>query len=71
MPQRQLPFFPDGVTQISGLLAFRVTDDRVTYLNGNMPVFFHEKDDIATFRMITAQFCINGNAKDANPVSST
>jgi transposase len=65
MPQRQLPLFPDGVTQISGLLAFCVTDDRVTYLNGNMPVFFHEKDDIATFRMITAQFCINGNARQA------
>ena len=49
MPQIQLPFFPEGVTQISDLLAFRVEDGRVAYFNGNMPVFIHDKDDIATF----------------------
>ena len=65
MPKIQLPFFPEGVTQISDLLAFRVEDGRVAYFNGNMPVFIHDKDDIATFRMITAQFCVNGNAKQA------
>ena len=65
MPQTQLPFFPEGVTRISDLLAFRVEDGRVTYFNGNMPVFIHDKDDIATFRMITAQFCVNGNASQA------
>jgi transposase-like protein len=65
MPQTQLPFFPEGVTRISDLLAFRVEDGRVTYFNGNMPVFIHDKDDIATFRMITAQFCVNGNARQA------
>ena len=65
MPQIQLPFFPEGVTQISDLLAFRVEDGRVAYFNGNMPVSVHDKDDIATFRMITAQFCVNGNAKQA------
>ena len=65
MPQIQLPFFPEGVTQISDLLAFRVEDGRVAYFNGNMPVFIHDKDDIATVRMITAQFCVNGNAKQA------
>ena len=65
MPQIQLPFFPEGVTHITPLLAFCVEDGRVTYFNGNMPVFIHDKDDIATFRMITAQFCVNGNAKQA------
>jgi len=30
-----------------------------------MPVFVHDADDIASFRMITSQFCINGNAKQA------
>ena len=65
MPQTQLPFFPEGVTQISDLLAFRVEDGRVTYFNGNMPVFIHDKGDTATFRMITAQFCANGNARQA------
>jgi len=65
MPQIQLPFFSEGVTQISDLLAFRVEDGRVAYFNGNMPVFIHDKDDIATFRMVTAQFCVHGNAKQA------
>ena len=37
----------------------------MTYFNRRMPVFVHAEGDIATFRMITAQFCINGNAKQA------
>ena len=64
MPQIQLPFFPEGVTHITPLLAFCVEDGRVTYFNGNMPVFIHGKDDIAAFMMITAQFCVNGNREN-------
>lgn len=26
-----------------------------------MPVFAHDVDDLRTFRMITSQFCVNGN----------
>jgi transposase len=66
MPQIQLPFFPEGVTHITPLLAFCVEDGRVTYFNGNMPVFVHDQGDIATFRMITAQFCVSGNARQAD-----
>jgi transposase len=65
MPQMQLPFFPDGVEHINAQLAFEKRDGQVTYCNGNMPVFIHAEDDVATFRMITAQFCINGNATQA------
>ena len=65
MPQMHLPFFPDGVEHITSELAVEKKDGRVTYFNGHMPVFIHAEDDIATFRMITAQFCINGNAKQA------
>ena len=65
MPQIQFPFFPEGVTHITPLLAFSKQDARVTYFNGNMPVFIHDEDDLASFRMITAQFCANGNAKQA------
>ena len=66
MPQMHLPFFPDGVEQITPELAFEKRDGQVTYFNGHMPVFIHADRDIATFRMITAQFCINGNAKQAD-----
>jgi hypothetical protein len=37
----QLPFFPEGVTHIMALLAFRKEDARVVYFNGSMPVFVH------------------------------
>lgn len=63
MPQIQLPFFPEGVTHITPLLAFGVEDGRITYFNGSMPVFVHDQEDVASFRMITAQFCVTGNAK--------
>jgi transposase len=65
MSQIQLPLFPAGVTQITAVLAFSKEDGRVTYFNGSMPVFVHEEEDLASFRMITAQFCVNGNATQA------
>jgi transposase-like protein len=65
MPQMQLPIFPDGVEHINAQLAFEKRDGQVTYFNGSMPVFIHAENDIATFRMISAQFCINGNATQA------
>ena len=65
MPQLQLPFFPDGVTYITNQLAFRRQDGQVTYFNGHMPVFSHADSDIATFRMITSQFCVTGHVKQS------
>ncbi|MGH8653783.1 MAG: hypothetical protein ACREYE_17145 [Gammaproteobacteria bacterium] len=66
MPQRHLPFFPPGVSYITRELAFSKERDQVTYFNGHMPVFIHDAEDIAIFRMITSQFCVNGNAKQAD-----
>jgi len=66
MPQRHLPFFPQGVSYITRELAFSKKNGQVTYFNGHMPVFIHDAEDIATFRMITSQFCVNGNAKQAD-----
>jgi len=66
MPQMHLPFFPDGVEHITSELAVEKRDGQVTYFNGHMPVFIHAEADTPTFRMITAQFCINGNAKQAD-----
>ncbi|MGH8609484.1 MAG: helix-turn-helix domain-containing protein [Gammaproteobacteria bacterium] len=65
MPQRHLPFFPCGVTHITPELAFQKEHGQVIYFNGHMPVFIHDEKDVATFRMITGQFCVNGNAKQA------
>jgi len=68
MPQIQLPIFPPGVTHITPVLAFSKQEGRVTYFNGSMPVFVHEEEDRASFQMITAQFCVNGHAKQAEIV---
>ena len=66
MPQRHLPMFPAGVTHITNELAFERRDGKIAYFNGHMPVFVHAEDDIATFRMITSQFCESGYAKQCD-----
>ncbi|MGH8625774.1 MAG: hypothetical protein ACREYC_11060 [Gammaproteobacteria bacterium] len=68
MPQMLLPLFPDGVTHITSELAFIKRDGQITYFNGQMPVFVHDEADICTFRLITSQFCVNGNAKQVDIV---
>ena len=61
MPQLHLPMFPHGVTSITPELAVEKREGQVTYFNGHMPIFLHAEHDVRTFRMITAQFCVNGN----------
>ena len=68
MPSGMLPFFPAGVTHINHALAFKKEDGRVTYFNYSMPIFIHDESDMASFRMITAQFCVNGNVKQADVI---
>src|ERR1700735_2240967 len=66
MPQRHLPMFPAGVTHITNELAFERRDGKIAYFNGHMPVFAHAEDDVATFRMITSQFCESGYTKQCD-----
>jgi transposase-like protein len=71
MPQGFLPIFPPGTTCINDILSFESQDKTITYYNGFMPVFAHQEDDISTFRMILAQFYVNGNASQAELVKAT
>ena len=66
MPQMQFPFFPEGVTHITPRLAFSEQDGRVTYFTGDLPVFVHDVEDIDSFRMITAQFCVSASARQVD-----
>jgi hypothetical protein len=59
MPQVLLPIFPHGVTEINALLAVKNENGQVVYFNGCMPIFSHDEYDKASFKMITAQFCVN------------
>lgn len=68
MPQLILPMFPQGVTHITGALAVACEGDRVAYFHGVLPVFTHERSDVATFRMLTSQFVVNGNCQQRDIV---
>jgi transposase len=62
MPQVQLPIFPEGTTLITPELAVQRRGERVVYFNGHLPVFTHEPNDLASFRMFTTQLIVNGTA---------
>ena len=66
MPQLHLPMFPAGVTPITDELAFERRDGKIAYFNGQIAVFVHAEDDVATFRMITSQFCSHGHARQCD-----
>ena len=68
MTQLQLPIFPAGSTEVTHDLAFEKRDGQVTYFYGTLPVFSHAESDIASFRMITAQFYLNGYVKQMDIV---
>jgi transposase len=62
MPQAQLPIFPEGTTLITPELAFERRGDQVVYFNGQLPVFTHEQNDLASFRLFITQLIVNGTA---------
>ena len=68
MPQMQMAFFPQGVTHINPMLAFSKAGGKIAYVTGNLQIYSHEEDDSVAFKMITAQFCANGMAKQAEVV---
>ena len=68
MAQQQLPIFPVGSTEVTHDLAFEKRDGQVTYFYGTLPVFSHAENDIASFKMITAQFYLNGYVKQMDIV---
>jgi len=63
MPQLLLPIFPDAVTPIKGLLSVGKQDGQIVYFHGILPVFSHAQEDLATFRMITAQLIAQGHLR--------
>ncbi len=65
MPKVHLPIFSEGTTAINIDLAADKRKNKITYFNGMMPVFTHDESDLNTFRMITSQFYVNGNATQA------
>ena len=65
MPQIQLPIFPTSSSYITDELAFEQREGTVYYFNGHLPVFSHQHDDIASFRLFSSQLIVNGNASQS------
>jgi hypothetical protein len=63
MPQRQLPIFPAGVTEINSSIAVQREAGQVWYIHGHLPVFHHEEADLGSFRMFTSQMIVNGTVR--------
>lgn len=70
MPQVQLPIFPVGASAITPELAFQRREQQVVYLNGHLPVFTHEVNDLASFRFFTTQLIVNGTASQSEIVKA-
>ena len=70
MPQMLLPIFPFESTSINSLLGFCRKDEMVYYFNGMMPIFSHPVNDLRSFRLITSQLIVNGNASPKEIVES-
>ncbi len=65
MPQMQLPFFPEGATEINSHLAIIREGEQVSYIYGHLPIFRHNVQDNSAFRMIISQLYINGSVKQS------
>jgi transposase-like protein len=63
MPQLQLPIFPADVTPINQQVAVSCESGKVVYVHGLLPVFQHERGDLASFRLFTSQMIANGSVR--------
>ena len=63
MPQLQLPIFPADVTAINQQIAVSCESGKVVYVHGLLPVFQHEREDLASFRLFTSQMIANGSVR--------
>jgi len=60
MAQAFLPIIPPGATEINDVISVVREDKHWTYFCGVQPVFRHPEGDRKSFRMFTAQMCVQG-----------
>ncbi len=70
MPQTSLPFFPEEIRLINSRVGFMKKGGIVYYFAGMMPIYQHPEEDIKSFRLITSQLVVNGNAKQVEIVKA-
>ena len=57
--QMQLPIFPSSTRLLSATWGVFEKDNIVFYLHNGSPVYSHKKNDLKTFRFITATLITN------------
>ena len=60
MPQALLPLIPDGATRIDDFFSVVREDGQWRYYLGVRPMFAHDEQDQASFRMFTSQLICQG-----------
>lgn len=60
--QKLLPLFSPDVTRINDLVGFVRRNGTVCYFNYQMPIYQHQEDDMASFKVFLCQSIIIGNA---------
>jgi transposase-like protein len=66
MPQALLPLICEDASRISDLISVVRRDGHWFYFCGTQPVFQHSEGDLRSFRMFTAQLCVQGACKQAD-----
>ena len=70
MPQALLPLISEDATRISDLISVVRRDGHWFYFCGTQPVFQHFEGDLRSFRMFTAQLCVQGVCKQADIIKA-
>lgn len=70
MPQALLPLVSEDASRISDLISVVCQDRHWFYFCGTQPVFQHREEDLRSFRMFTAQLCVQGACKQADIVKA-
>jgi transposase len=70
IPQALLPLVPEDATRISDLMSVVRQDGQWFYFCGTQPVFQHAEGDLRSFRMFTAQLCVQGACKQAEIIKA-
>ena len=66
--QQLLPIFPKEMEFITPQLGVKEEEGTVWYLFSGAPIFSHEKDDLSSFRYITANLIVMGRCKNQDIV---
>jgi len=70
MPQLLLPLLSSEITYINGRVTVYQRDGLWTYFLGDYPIYSHKADDLALFRLTTAQLIDSGACRQADIIKT-